>query len=107
MLKVAKEVFGESLAAGRKRVLPAAAYLIGAHFLFALTGLLSLRLFTEVAPKPVFGSANLLIGFAGLAMQIAVAPITQTQLRYHVAHAVMGAADQYGRAVVEQAVGFA
>ena len=49
----------------------------------ASAGLVGIRIFTELAPPYVFGTANLLIAILGLGISVAVGPITNTQLRYH------------------------
>jgi O-antigen/teichoic acid export membrane protein len=61
----------------------------------ALVGMGALRLYTELAPKAVFGEANLLLTALMLGMQIFVAPFTNTQLRYHTEAASHGQADVF------------
>lgn len=65
------------------------------HGVTAIAGLVSIRLFTELAPQSVFGAANLLIGMLTLGMHALLAPITQTQIRYHTAYNDKGEGDAY------------
>ena len=70
-------------------------WIFAAYGVTIVTGLVSVRLFTELATQSVFGGANLLLGVLTLGAQALVSPITQTQLRYHVAHQDAGQADGY------------
>jgi O-antigen/teichoic acid export membrane protein len=49
----------------------------------SLIGLVALRAFTELAPPEVFGTANLALSASTLAATLFIAPITNTQLRFH------------------------
>jgi len=63
----------------------------------ALVGMGSLRLYTELAPRNVFGESNLLLAMLTLGIQLFVAPFTNTQLRYHTEAQAQGAADAFTR----------
>jgi O-antigen/teichoic acid export membrane protein len=63
----------------------------------ALVGMGSLRLYTELAPKSVFGESNLLLTILTLGIQLFVAPFTNTQLRYHTKAQEQGTADAFTR----------
>jgi O-antigen/teichoic acid export membrane protein len=77
------------------------------HATTAASGLVSIRLFTELAPQSVFGAANLLIGILVLGMHALLAPITQTQIRYHTAYSDAGDGDAYTWLMARLAVGAA
>jgi O-antigen/teichoic acid export membrane protein len=64
-------------------MLRAGAGIIVGHVAVALTGIAALRLFTELAPKEVFGEANLVVSVLAIGVQLFVSPLTATQLRYH------------------------
>lgn len=49
----------------------------------ALIGLIGLRIFTEIAPADILGSATLLLGALSLLKNLMIAPIGNTQLRFH------------------------
>jgi O-antigen/teichoic acid export membrane protein len=61
----------------------------------ALVGMGSLRLYTELAPRSVFGESNLLLTMLTLGVQLFVAPFTNTQLRYHTEAQERGSADAF------------
>jgi O-antigen/teichoic acid export membrane protein len=65
------------------RIVSGLLWITGGQALVALTGLAGLRILTELAPPSVFGEANLLMSLMTLGMQIIMAPITNTQLRFH------------------------
>jgi len=70
-------------------------WIFGAYAVTIAAGLVSVRLFTELATQSVFGGANLLLGVLTLGTQTLLAPITQTQIRYHVGYKDAGSADAY------------
>lgn len=74
------------------------------HGISVLTGLVSIRLFTELAPQSVFGSANLILGMLTLGMHSLLAPITQTQIRYHSQYRETGNGKTYTRAILKFAI---
>lgn len=49
----------------------------------AIIGFVGLRLITKLADREVFGESTLLLGVIALGRNIFVAPVTNTQLRYH------------------------
>ena len=61
----------------------------------ALVGIAALRLYTELAPAEVFGSANLLLGVLGLGSSVFVMPIVNTQIRYQTEAAKEGYGDRF------------
>ncbi len=63
----------------------------------ALIGMGSLRLYTELAPRSVFGESNLLLTMLTLGVQLFIAPFTNTQLRFHTRAQEQGAADAFTR----------
>ena len=67
------------------------------YIAIALLGMGALRLYTELAPKAVFGESNLLLTALTLGTQIFVAPFTNTQLRYHTAAQAAGKAGAFTR----------
>lgn len=73
-----------------KRLVRDGLWLAGGHGITVVTGLISIRLFTELAPPAVFGGANLLLGMLTLGMHTLIAPITQTQVRFHSNYADAG-----------------
>jgi O-antigen/teichoic acid export membrane protein len=77
------------------------------HGVTAIAGLVSIRLFTELAPQSVFGAANLLIGMLTLGMHALLAPITQAQIRYHTTYNDKGEGDAYTWLVLRLAAGAA
>lgn len=66
----------------------------------ALVGMGSLRLYTELVPKTVFGESSLLLTMLTLGVQLFVAPFTNTQLRYHTEAQEHGSADAFTRAAL-------
>jgi len=78
-----------------QRVVREGLWIACGHAVVALAGIASIRLYTELAPQSVFGGANLLLGVVLLGSHVFVAPITQTQLRFHTAYANTGEADSY------------
>lgn len=86
-----------------KRLMRDGLWLMIAYGVSALAGLGSVRLFTELASHEVFGAANLILGILTLAMHVVVAPITQTQLRYHSSYLESGSAEQYHREIIRLA----
>ena len=87
--------FGQARRALGGRFLRDGVWIMGAYGVTIISGLVSVRLFTELAMPSVFGGANLLLGVLTLGTQTLLAPITQTQLRYHSAHRDEGNADAY------------
>src|SRR5262245_38834012 len=93
---LASHKFGESVGASSpRRLMQEGTWIIAGHATVGISGVLSVRLFTDLAPPVVFGGANLLIGMLGLATHVLIAPITQTQIRYHTAYEVGGSGDQF------------
>ncbi|HJZ45283.1 MAG TPA: lipopolysaccharide biosynthesis protein [Hyphomicrobiaceae bacterium] len=82
-------------------------WVVAGHGVTAVAGLVSIRLFTELAPQSVFGAANLLLGMLTLGMHALLAPITQTQIRYHSAYNDAGDGDAYTRLIARLAAGAA
>ncbi len=66
-----------------------AAVLLG-NGITALLGVVALRLYTELAPPDVYGTANLILGSLALASQCVIQPVTATQVRYHTEAAAEG-----------------
>ncbi|HET6248794.1 MAG TPA: oligosaccharide flippase family protein [Tepidisphaeraceae bacterium] len=56
----------------------------------AVTGLIGIRLITELAPKEVFGEAALILGILTLCRNFFVSPIANAQLRFHPDYAHLG-----------------
>ena len=69
------------------------------YALVAMIGMGALRLYTELAPKAVFGESNLLLTMLALGMQLFVAPFSNTQLRYHTEAQARGSVDAFSREV--------
>lgn len=88
----------------QNRLAHESAWVIGSRALIAICGLASIRVFTELIPQSVLGAANLLVGATMLGMSIAVAPITQTQARFHTAHNDAGDGENYTRLVGRYAI---
>src|SRR5262245_41822197 len=82
-------------ALAQRRLVREGLWISAGHGVTVVTGLVSLRLLTELAPPSVFGGANLLIGMLTLGMHALLAPITQTQLRYHSSYQDVGDGDLY------------
>ena len=80
-----------------RSVLRSSALVLGGYVAVAVVGMLALRLYTELAPAEVFGQANLLLTALTLGLQIFVAPVTNTQLRYHTEAAAEGKANAFTR----------
>ncbi len=70
----------------------------------AVIGMGALRLYTELAPKGVFGEANLLLTSLTLGTQLFVAPFTNTQLRYHTEAQARGNQDEFMREALRWAL---
>lgn len=70
----------------------------------AIIGLGSVRVFTELAPPEVFGTANLLITMLMLLANIGVNPVTNTQALYHARHAASGEEGPFTRAILRLAL---
>lgn len=85
----------------RQKLVRDAGWIAISHGVTILVGLMSIRLFTELAPPSVFGGSNLLIGMLTLGMNALVAPIAQTQIRYHLAHSDAGNGDRYTWAIAK------
>lgn len=73
---------------------PAAAVFLG-NGMSALLGVVALRLYTELAPPDVYGTANLIIGTLTLAIQCVIQPVSATQIRYHTLAVADGHADAF------------
>ena len=58
------------------------ALLFAGQIFVALAGIVTLRLYTEVAPRQVFGQANLILSALNLGLQVVVLPFVSVQLRY-------------------------
>jgi O-antigen/teichoic acid export membrane protein len=82
-------------------------WIAAGHGVTAVAGLVSIRLFTELASQSVFGAANLLIGMLTLGMHALLSPITQTQIRYHTAYNDAGNGDAYTWLIARLAAGAA
>ena len=95
LIAFAKSVRNSIIDLAQLRMVREGLWIIVAYCVTAAAGLISIRLFTELAPQSVFGSANLLIGVLTLGMQALIAPITQTQLRYHTGYRDAGAAGHF------------
>lgn len=89
----------------RDRLLREGVWITLGHAITILAGLLSVRIFTELAPQHVFGGANLLIGIMVVSMHCLVAPVTQTQIRYQTEYSARGLGDDYERTVWHLAMG--
>src|SRR5688572_6137631 len=70
----------------------------------AAIGLVGVRVLTELAPPDVFGTANLLITLLMLIGNVCVAPVTNTQARYHSRYAAQGAAAAFTRTMIDFAL---
>jgi len=68
---------------GSSRLFGASVITVIGYVTSALIGILGIRIFTELAVPRVFGSANLILTMTTLATTLFVAPITNTQIRYH------------------------
>lgn len=83
----------------RERLVRDGIWLAMGHAIVIASGLVSLRLYTELARPDVFGGANLILGALTLGMQSVLSPITQTQLRFHSAYREAGLAELYTRTI--------
>lgn len=72
----------------------ATAVLIG-NGLLALLGMLALRIYTELAPVEIFGTASLVLGALAVAQQVYLQPIASTQVRFHTDSQTHGDADAF------------
>ena len=79
----------------RNRLVRDGYWVLFGHLATILAGIVSIRLYTELAPQAVFGAANLLLGTLTLAMQTIIAPVTQTQVRFHNTYSDSGKGDTY------------
>jgi O-antigen/teichoic acid export membrane protein len=80
-----------------KSALRTGGMVLAGHLAVAVLGVAALRIYTELAPPGVFGEANLLLSALALGMQIAIAPFTATQLRFHTQAQARGEADRFTR----------
>lgn len=71
--------------------------MLGVYSVVAAIGVVSIRLFTDLAPPAVFGEANLLLTFLALTTTVSFQPFTNTQLRYHSAAVDEDKADAFTR----------
>lgn len=78
----------------------AGGYMLGVYGVVAAIGVVSIRLFTDLAPPAVFGEANLLLTVLALTTTVSFQPFTNTQLRYHSAAVNEGKADAFTREVL-------
>ena len=69
-----------------------------------VAGLLSIRLYTELAPREVLGGASLVMGAMTLLMNLIVAPFTQTQVRYQAEYSRLGQGDSYQVFILQHAL---
>jgi len=74
------------------------------HGTSVVCGIASIRIFTELAAPQVIGGGGLLIGLTMLGMQGLVAPITQTQVRFHSGDRDRGCGDGYTREIMRLAM---
>ncbi len=65
----------------------------------AVAGLVGIRLLTELAPREVFGEANLLLGVVQLGRLILVAPFISAQVRFHPEYVIRGQARWFTREI--------
>jgi len=65
------------------RILKDGLWVLASSFIVAAAGLVSIRVFTELAPKDIFGEANLFLGVLALGASTFISPITSAQLRFH------------------------
>jgi O-antigen/teichoic acid export membrane protein len=68
---------------GSSRLFGAGVVTLVGYVATALIGIAGIRIFTELASPRVFGGANLILTMTTLATTLFVAPITNTQIRYH------------------------
>jgi O-antigen/teichoic acid export membrane protein len=80
-----------------RRVIRDSGWMAAGQVITIVAGIISIRIFTELASHEVFGGANLLIGALTLANSVATFPISQTQARYHTAYALRSEAAPYTR----------
>ena len=83
-----------------KALTVASGYMLCVYGAVGLIGVVSVRLFTELAPPAVFGESNLLLTMLGLGITVSSQPFTNTQLRFHSAAAQNGRGDAYTQAVL-------
>ena len=74
------------------------------HVVTIVAGLLSIRLYTELAPREVLGGASLVMGAMTLLMNLIVAPFTQTQVRYQAEYSRLGQGDSYQVFILQHAL---
>jgi O-antigen/teichoic acid export membrane protein len=87
-----------------RSALSQAAVVFMGYGLIALLGMGALRLYTELAPKSVFGQSNLVVTLLTLGIQLFVAPFTNTQLRYYTEAQARGDGDAFTRETLSWAV---
>jgi len=92
------------LRAGRSRLGLESSCIALGHGATILAGLVSVRLYTELVPRDVFGGANLLIGIMVLFTQGLVAPVTQTQVRYQADYTGRGLGQYYASLILRYAL---
>jgi O-antigen/teichoic acid export membrane protein len=89
--------------AAGKRILRDGLWIGAGHATTVLAGIISIRIFTELAPASVFGGANLMLGMLSLGMSAALAPLAQTQIRYFMTHEQSGNGANYTRLIARYA----
>ncbi len=65
------------------------------HAASILFGLIGVRVFTELAPRDVFGGASLLTGVTVFVVSGLIAPVTQCHVRYQAEYTQQGKGDRY------------
>jgi O-antigen/teichoic acid export membrane protein len=91
-------------AASWKRVSAEAGWSLLMQASIAISGLVALRLFTELASKDVFGHANLLLGIVALFKSLFVAPINNAQIRYQPEFDASGIGGWFQRAILRRSL---
>jgi O-antigen/teichoic acid export membrane protein len=86
---------GRLLALGKQRLLREGLWVSLGYGATIASGLIGVRLFTELAAPSVFGGANLLLGMVTLGIHIFVSPIAQTQIRFHSAYLKKNEGDEF------------
>ncbi len=87
----------------RSNLRTGAAVMVG-NGLIAVLGVGALRLYTELAPASLFGTANLALGALALGIQIFVLPVSSTQLRYHTEALRAGRGDAFTAQMMQWAL---
>lgn len=82
-------------------------WITAGHATVVLSGIIAIRVMTELAPAAVFGGANLLLGVMTLALNAGLSPLAQTQVRYHLQHLQAGNGGAYNRLIAGYAAALA